>query len=141
MNDYQRLKAYQEFLPSIDWTFMCVFSTDYSLSPNSARRLMLRLKSRLIKLYSLQEDEILIYWVAEEFKAKDGCHLHALMQITNTVIKISVSDINEVYQIVSAARKQKKVFMTDIQLYNPKLLGAKYCAKDLYKKTTAYDFI
>ena len=84
---------------------------------------------------------MLIFWVAEKFNAKDGYHLHALIQESSPYITLDKSDINTAYQIVSAARKKRKVFRTDIQVYNPKLNGAKYCAKDLYKNTTAYDLI
>lgn len=100
-----------------------------------------RLKSRLLKEFSLKNKELNIFWVAEEFKAKDGFHIHALIDFRNSNITVTTKDIDDAYQIVSAARKKGEIFRTDIQHYNKALLGARYCAKDLYKKTTAYDMI
>ena len=140
-NSYRNLLAYQEFLSDIPWDYMCVFSTDYSLSENSARRLMERLHARLKKMAYANADGLMLFWIAEKFKAKDGYHLHALIKEPPSLKLITEYEINLAFQIVSGARKKGKCFRTDIKKYNPKLNGARYCAKDLIHYSTSYDFI
>ena len=135
---YDNFKAYQEYLPSVPWDCFCSYTTDYALTSNCARNLMERYKSRLsTKIFN--NERFLIFWVAEKFKSIDGFHLHALIQYPKDFVLDVKSDMNDAFQVVSAARKQGKYFRTDIQDYKPELLGAKYLAKDLYLSTTAYD--
>ena len=77
----------------------------------------------------------------EKFIPKDGNHIHALIREPQILKSIGAYELDNAFQIVSVAKKQKKHFRTDIEKYNPKLLGAKYFAKDLKYEKTAYDLI
>jgi len=118
-----------------------VFTTDYSLSKYGARSLMNRYLSRLKKELKPNNEGLLVFWVAERFKAKDGHHLHVLIKLPTNALGVSKSMLEKIFQIVSGARKHKKYFRADIKKYDKRLHGAYYCSKDLILSTTSYDML
>jgi hypothetical protein len=140
-SELKNYEAYQAYLTSIPWDFFCTLSTDYELTPKSARRLMDRYCERLKQTIYNNENGFLCFWVAEKFKAKDGCHIHTLIKQPQILNLVGSWELDNTFQIVSGAKKQNKYFRTDIEKYEPKLMGARYFAKDLKYNNTAYDLI
>lgn len=76
------LDAYEDWINSIEWTFFCTFTTPYTLTLNSARRLMERTQER----YKSYAGECSLFWVAEPFEAKDGYHTHGLLKLPKSMV-------------------------------------------------------
>ena len=134
------MEAYQQWLPTIGWTYKVTLTTKYTLSSRAARRMMERLFNRL-KSKVFNQERILMYWVAEKYKLKDGQHLHMLLQVPKGYKKGVEKMINNAYQIISAAYRNREYYRTDIQRFNPNSNGAKYFAKDLWKIATDFDIL
>ena len=136
----KELIVYQKWLPTINWTFIVAVTTKYVLTSYSARRLMDRLIDRLRRKV-FKDNGVIMFWSAEEYNLKEGRHIHMLLEVPNGYKKCDEAKINKAYQIVSAAVKNREYYRTDIQKYNPKLNGARYVAKDLYKETSDFDIL
>lgn len=73
---------YSEYLKQWEWTWFCTFTTNYTLSVKSSRRLMDRFFQMLSEYTTeLGYDRPVMFWGVEPFEAKDGMHLHALIKI------------------------------------------------------------
>ena len=69
-------KQYVSFLNQQKWSFFCTFTTAYTMSIKSSRRLMDRFFSSLKRKY--QKEEPRLFWVAEPNNIRVGYHLHGL---------------------------------------------------------------
>ena len=109
---YQRDAEYAEslakWLQEQDWKRFVTLTTQYTLTIPSARRLNERFINRL-------RQEVFpsakMFWVAEPFETKDGCHTHGVLTYNRDDIPPQADELSlldESYQIVSAARKKGK---------------------------------
>lgn len=77
-------RAYSQELPkwldTFDWDFFCTFTTKYTLTVKSGRRLMGRLHDRW---QTENRTQSRLFWAAEPFDCKEGYHLHALFGYDN----------------------------------------------------------
>ena len=106
--------AYATWLNSLPWGFYCTFTTRYQMSIHSARRSMDRLQS-LLECQYLEKPTI--FWAAEPFDTKYGCHLHALIEIKSKTKK-TIIHIKDAWQIVSKGKGLKEYNNTTIKPYN-----------------------
>jgi len=131
------IDAYGNWLNTFDWDYYCTFTTRYQLSLKSARRYMPKLQCLLSHG---QEIPPIIFWVAEPFDAKYGCHLHALVLIENKSSKTKTS-IKNAWQVVSKGKGAKEYNNTTIKKYDPTKGGHFYVSKYLHKNSSDYDFL
>ena len=82
------VQAYGNWLNTLTWDYYCTFTTRYQMTVKSARRTMIKLHSHLNERYNCSAK---VFWVAEPFDTKCGCHLHALIEVDN---KTSVTKID-----------------------------------------------
>ncbi len=84
-----------------------------------------------------------IFWVAEKFEAKDGYHLHGLMNYNPETFPANNGweVLSQTYQITSGASRKGEKFRVKFDKYNAKRSAGKYCAKYLLKQCSDYDFL
>ena len=129
--------AYGNWLNSERWHYYCTFTTRYQLTLPAARKSMERLHSHLSFRFAFTPK---IFWVAEPFDTKYGCHLHALIEVENKELT-SKTDIRNAWQVVSKGKGLKEYNNTTIKDYNW-LKGAHfYLAKYLDRHGTDYDLL
>lgn len=127
---------YGDWLNTFQWHYYCTFTTRYQLSKPAARRSMARLQEVLYQQYM---DKPTIFWVAEPFDTRYGCHLHALLHIKGKVPQ-TITHIKNAWQIVSKGKGLKEYNNTTIKEYDPKLGGHYYVSKYLFKPYSDYDY-
>ena len=81
-----------------------------------------------------------IFWVAEPFDTKYGCHLHALVQVKGKLPN-TITHIKNAWQVVSKGKGLKEYNNTTIKDYDPLKGGNFYIAKYLFKNNADYDLI
>lgn len=79
----QSLDSYTDWINSINWSFFGTFTTGYSQTLSSSRRLM----ERTHKAYKDYLGDCLFFWVAEPYELKDGYHTHGLLKVPDNMIK------------------------------------------------------
>ena len=85
-------------------------------------------------------DKPTIFWVAEPFDTKYGCHIHALLLLPGKV-KNSIIDIRNVWQVVSKGRGLREFNNTTIKPYDPIKGGHFYLSKYLHLQAADYDLL
>jgi len=130
------------WLQSQDWKHFVTMTTPYELTLGGARRLSERFYERAI----MQVFEGLpsrMFWVAEKFEAKDGFHLHGLINYDDRIFPAGNGweVLSETYQITSGARKKGQNFRVQFAKYNKSRAAGKYCAKYLLKSYADYDVL
>ena len=128
--------SYGNWLNTMPWDYYCTFTTRYQLSKPAARRSMARLQD-IIKRQYMDIPEI--FWVAEPFDSKYGCHLHALVKITGKTPQ-TITHLKNAWQIASKGRGLKEYNNTTIKDYDPQKGGHFYVAKYLQRHNADYDF-
>lgn len=79
----KRIDDYAKWIDSQKWDFWCTFTTGYTLTLKSARRLM----ERYHDINRRCDIVTRLFWVAEPFELKDGYHTHALMSVKSELPK------------------------------------------------------
>ncbi|UAY52139.1 hypothetical protein [Ferruginibacter albus] len=137
MQNNQRIRGYAEWLNLMKWSYYCTFTTRYDFSVKSARVLMNRyfsfLKNNL-------KSEVQIFWVAEPFDTKDGCHLHTLIKVLAPGSSAK-NQINKVWQVITNGNYGKGFNSTKIDRYKPYLGAHFYVSKYLNRINADYDFL
>ena len=139
MNTKLRRKVqstYGEWLNSYQWSYFCTFTTRYSLTLPSARRLMYRFwdMDDLKRTGACQ-----MFWCAEPFDSREGYHTHGLLLADQILTK---NDLGNIYQVAAGNTEISKDNWHRLQLtkYNPKLGASHYCGKYITKYLADYDF-
>jgi len=135
---HSNAKAWSKFLSENDWNLFCTFTTGYSLSLKSARRLMIRFYNRIQSKIFNNSKEVVLYWVAEENECRDSYHLHGLIKHPSIEGYNVIDGLNNSYQIVSGAKKKKTNYRIDLDKYDKTLFGAKYLTKT--QRLDGHDF-
>ena len=129
------VKNYGEWLNSLHWDYYCTFTTRYQLSVKSGRRSMIRLYNLLSERYGCT---IKLFWVAEPFDTKYGCHVHALIEVGDKNA-ITIIDLKNAWQIVSKGKGKKEYNNTTIKDYDNGKGGHFYFSKYLQRQGVDYD--
>ena len=122
---------------SMKWDYYCTFTMYYQLSKPAARRAIAGFQD-IIKQQYLEPPTI--FWVAEPFDTKYGCHLHALVEIKNKTPQ-TIVHIKNAWQIVSKGKGLKEYNNTTIKNYYPLKGGHYYIAKYLHRYNADYDIL
>lgn len=135
--------AYADFLSRFDWTFFCTFTTPYTLTLKSARRMMEKYHKDVKMAGGTQ-----LFWVAEPFDVKEGYHTHALMKVPEAW---QFKNLVDLWQVAAGTKgkvktdengKQSKVHARiELKRYNPRLGARHYVGKYLMKTGADYDFL
>lgn len=140
MDKSTNIIAWAKWLNTMDWAYYCTFTTRYSMSVKSAGKSMERLHNCLKKKFP----DTILFWVAEPFDAKDGCHVHALLKVNKNeskAIKSTISLIKKSWQVVSNGRGGKEYNYSVILDYDKNKGGNHYVSKYMNSKNAEYDFI
>lgn len=133
----KNVDAYGKWLDSLDWDYFCTFTTRYQLSVKMARNTAQRFFKHLSR-YS--EDGVKMFWVAEPFDTKFGCHIHALLQAKPYHSK-PIVQIKKSWQVVTKCHNEREYNNTAIKKY-VKTKGAHfYVSKYLHLPGADYDII
>jgi hypothetical protein len=127
--------VYGNWLNSEHWHYYCTFTTRYQLTLSAARKSMERLHSHLSFRFAFAPK---IFWVAEPFDSKYGCHLHALIEVENKKLT-SKTDIKNAWQVVSKGKGLKEYNNTTIKDYDRLKGGHFYLSKYLQRYNADYD--
>lgn len=143
-------QAYADWLQKFKFTHFVTLTTPYTLTTNSARRLVQRWFDKLQK-HGYQPT---IFWVAEKFECKDGYHIHLLLKVNKKVLPHhEFVFLCELYQICAGTSKYKNVdgkytrqwSRIDIKAFNPKMDAGgyvtKYVTKENANKFAEYDIL
>jgi hypothetical protein len=127
--------SYGQWLGQYEWSYFCTFTTRYSLSLPSARRLMHRFWTMddLVKSGKAQ-----LFWCAEPFDTREGYHTHGLLKTDEIITK---NDLGKIYQVACGNVNVTKDQWHRLQLrnYNNKLGASYYCGKYITKNLADYD--
>jgi hypothetical protein len=129
--------AYGNWLNSIHWDFYCTFTTRYPMGVDSARRTMDRLQSILERKYN---EKPTIFWAAEPFDTKYGCHVHALIEIKSKTPQ-TIKHIKDAWQIASNCKRLREYNNTTIKPYDPLLGGHFYVSKYIHRFNADYNIL
>lgn len=133
---------YGEWLQNYEWSYWCTFTTRYSLTIPSARRLMWRfydMRTSKDKLSPKLVDTI--FWASEPFDAREGHHTHALVK-TTPHLPISIKMLIEAYQVAAGNKDiiKSEWHRVQIQTFNKRLGASHYCGKYITKTLSDYDY-
>ena len=136
-------KAWVGYLETIPWTYFLTGTTRYPLTVASNRRL----QERFYKALSLRDSKL--FYVAEPFDLRDGCHSHSLLHIPDNKIPFNPDgdflfhEIINTWQWATGNKELTKENWSRIQLkrFDPKRGAAGYCGKYLFKQNSDYDML
>jgi hypothetical protein len=133
--------SFGSWLQSFDWTHWATFTTPYTLTLPSARRLMNRFADMRVSPDIGARNVVEgLFWAAEPFDTKEGYHTHGLVKICPDMPYKAV--INA-YQIATGNQNMGKERWARVQMsaYDPDKAAAFYLAKYISKKLADYDLI
>lgn len=121
MNTDTVLLQYGKWLEDQPWDYFATFTTKYSITLKSARRMM----GGLSKKVCVRSDSM-IFWVAEKFQLRDGYHMHALIR--------TPIDSRQLWSWWF-----KRYGRNEIRAFRPDVGATGYVAKYVTKNLTDYD--
>jgi hypothetical protein len=133
--------AFGTWLQSHSWTHWATFTTPYTLTLPSARRLMNRFGDMRVST-DINARKVVkgLFWAAEPFDCKEGYHTHALVDIDDSM---PFKAVINAYQVATGNRKMGKEKWARVQMsaYDPQQAAAFYVSKYISKKLADYDLI
>ena len=133
--------SFGTWLQSHNWTHWATFTTPYTLTLSSARRLMSRFADmRVAPAPGSPKVLKSLFWAAEPFDCKEGYHTHALVQIGEGM---PYKAMINAYQVSAGNRELTKEKWCRVQIsdYNPQKHAAFYVSKYISKRLADYDFL
>ena len=136
-------KAYSSYLQTLPWTYFITGTTRYELTLNSNRRL----QERFFEALCLRGSKL--FWVAEPFDLKDGCHSHSLLHIPDNIKPFDPAsdflfrEIINTWQWATGNKDLLKEKWNRIQVkkFDHKRGAGGYCGKYLFKNNADYDLL
>lgn len=133
--------SFGSWLQTHNWTHWATFTTPYTLTLPSARRLMQRFgEMRVAPVPGATKVVKGLFWAAEPFDCKEGYHTHALVELGPSIpFKAAIN----AYQVAAGNKKLSKAKWCRVQLrdYDPQQAAAFYVSKYISKKLADYDLI
>mgnify|MGYP001810060359 CR=1 FL=1 len=134
---------YAQYLSTFEWTHFCTFTTPYTLTLKSARRLMGKYHDDLKKAGKAP-----FFWAAEPFDCKEGYHTHALLIAPEAY---QFKHLVDLWQTATGVKGKKYIdekgverkmhSRVELKRYNPKLGAAHYVGKYITKTGSDYDLL
>ncbi len=124
---------YSKFLGEMEWTYFATCTTGYELTLKSARRVMERFHFEITKYCKCT-----LFWVAEKYKAKDGFHTHALINVPE---HCPYDLIIQLWQKVTGGKSENKWQRIRLESYQPDKGASNYCTKYLLKEVADWDIL
>jgi len=136
----ERANDYAQWLQSREWKHFFTWTTPYELTVKGCRRMAERFHERATKVVYDGMDSTM-FWVAEKFEAKDGFHMHGLLDYDEHIFPNGNGHevLTETYQIISGARKKGEEFVSEFKRYNKNRGAGRYCSKYLLKECADFD--
>lgn len=143
-NNSQKYKeAYIDWLQALPWTFFITGTTRYELTVKSNRRL----QERFYEAMCIRGSKL--FYVAEPFDLKDGCHSHSLFYIPPNIKPFNPEgdfifhEIINTWQWATGNKELCKEKWSRIQVrrYDSKKGAGGYCGKYLFKSNSDYDLL
>ena len=128
-----QVDTYAEWIGRQTWDFFCTFTTRYTLTMPSARRMM---ETYGQFLATQCQAPTRLFWVAEPFDIKHGYHTHCLL-------RVCYEGIFPEYKhgiLKNCWKKMTGGGRCDISRYNKKGGAQKYAAKYIQKKRSDFDY-
>ncbi len=133
-------QSFGTWLGSHSWTHWGTFTTPYTLTLPSARRLMERFGTMRVGAVGSPKVVKRLFWAAEPFDCREGYHTHALVQIAEGMpYKAAIN----AFQVASGNKDLGKAKWARVQLsaYDPEQAACFYVSKYISKKLADYDLI
>ena len=132
-----KAEAYGKHLTDYQWTFFGTLTTNYELSLRNCRTLADRFYAALSKNFTVS-----FFWIAEEFEARDGCHLHVLFKLHDTIPLTEFrKTCKEIWRGVSGNKEDNHKHRVDLRYYSANYRGAFYLSHKLNKPMVDYDYL
>jgi len=128
---------YINFIDTLDWSAWCTGTTKYELTLKGSRRLMERYAS-IIKRTLNGNCQLRIFWVSEPFEAKDGMHVHFLLDLRP---ELRYTDLYKLWQVATGAKKKGEWHRMEAEKFLKSRGAAAYCTKYVFKKQADFDLI
>jgi hypothetical protein len=137
-------KHLAEYLDSQPWDFFLTGSTGYELTLPSARRLAER-------YFSMMPEGSKFFFVSEKFEAKDGYHIHGLIDLQGSDLRQDRNGTGVLSQLWQLATGNRCISndsdgirweiwnQIDLRPYMKHVGASGYCAKYINKKQADYD--
>lgn len=125
--------SYAEMLSHYNWDYYVTFTTGYTMTLPSARRLMTNYHSKM-----KTPGQWPFFWCAEKFEVKDGYHTHALMQVPNG---IHYNYLVGLWQRLTGGSKTNTWNRIDLQNYDPRLGASHYVSEYVTKRMGDFDLL
>lgn len=139
-------KGWEDFLNTQEWKRFCTFTTQYELTLPSSRRLAERFYDRISQNVFPGDPNLRFFWCAEKFEAKDGFHIHGLLNYSEPILddknnELTLDVLNHSYQIVSGANKNGTKYRVNFSKFDKTKHGSRYCSKYITKKLADFDLL
>lgn len=123
-----------------EWKVFATFTTEYTLSKNSARRLIERLHNTVKS--KLQDPQLTTFWVAESNSAGflNQYHLHALINAT-TESEHLIPTIQDSWARVSRSKRSQAYNRNKLEAFDKTKGAGYYLTKSLFTEEGEYDII
>ena len=128
----ENVVSWGRFLEEQDWDYYCLFTTSYKLSMTAARFKM----EKLYQFLSVDSSNPSMFWAAETFSSKAGCHVHALIHTTT-----SATIIQAQWKKISPPLGYKEHNLMQILPYEKNRGGNYYAAKMITKADADFDLL
>ena len=124
--------SWGRFLDQYSWDYYCTFTTSYKLSMKAARFKM----ETLYRFLTADSSNPRIFWAAETFSSKAGCHVHALIHTTTTTEMIKAQ-----WKKIAPPLGYKEHNLMQILPYEKNRGGNFYAAKMITKADADFDLL
>jgi len=129
--------SYGQWLSQYDWSYWITFTTRYTLTLPSGRRLMERFWNHTD---FKRTGNARLFWCAEPFDLREGYHLHGLLKCNGIITIKMIAQIHN-YACGNVDLRKEDWHRIQVQRYDSKLGAGHYVAKYITKRLADYDIL
>lgn len=129
--------SYGEWLSQYDWSYWVTFTTRYTLTLPSGRRLMERFWNHTD---FKRTGKARLFWCAEPFDLREGYHLHGLLKCNEIITIKMIAQIHN-YACGNVECRKDQWHRIQIKRYDNKLGAGYYVGKYITKRLSDYDML
>jgi hypothetical protein len=124
-----------KFIQPHNPAYFCTFTTQHTLTMNSARTAM-DVYSRKLRTLMTDSEALFFFWVAERFQVKDGYHTHALLSIPDTFKSgAGFMSLRKTWHTACGSNRARVEFSP----MRNEIDGVRYCTKYVSKANADWD--